>query len=104
MNRLVILAVPLALVGAYFSLRNVPATHERANVIDSQVELVELDISISPATILQGDPALVSISGLGTSTVKSLIFNTKGLSTFIYNSKPSALIGIDLKTRSGNYP
>ncbi len=64
----------------------------------------ELELSVSPSTIRQGDPALVSVSGLGTTTVESLSFNGKRIGTFTHNGKTSAFVGIDLRMATGSYP
>jgi murein DD-endopeptidase MepM/ murein hydrolase activator NlpD len=61
-------------------------------------------IEISPKTILQGDPALVRITGLGTSTVRSITFNSKTIPSFTLKDGDAAVIGIDLNQKSGTYP
>ncbi len=61
-------------------------------------------LSFSPAQIIQGEPFLVKIDGLtSTSSVKKITFDKSAISVFIYQGKPSALVGIDLNKKSGAY-
>lgn len=63
-----------------------------------------VSLSFSPATILQGDPVLVQIDGITKiSLIQKLTFNGKKLNIFMYQNKPSALIGIDLNKKVGTY-
>ena len=65
----------------------------------------DVSISISPAKVFQGDPALIVVNNLGsTSTIKSLTFDGKEISVFNYVNKPSVLVGIDLRGRVGPHP
>ncbi len=58
-------------------------------------------LSITPDVIHQGDPALIVVEGLATSSVVSLTWNERSLNVFVYDGKPSALIGIDLQATTG---
>lgn len=60
-------------------------------------------ISTLPEKVIQGEPAIILIEGLITSTVESLTFNGKRLGTFLYDGKPAAVVGIDLKDKTGSY-
>lgn len=61
-------------------------------------------ISVYPSEIRQGDPLLIQINGLNeTSTIKNLKFGAKNLGVFMYQGKPSALMGIDLNKKVGDY-
>jgi murein DD-endopeptidase MepM/ murein hydrolase activator NlpD len=61
-------------------------------------------LTISPQQIIQGEPLLVQINGTtGTSTIKKIIFDKKSVGIFLYRDKPSALIGIDLNKKPGQY-
>jgi murein DD-endopeptidase MepM/ murein hydrolase activator NlpD len=62
----------------------------------------ELGVLISPELVIQGEPALVTVTG--TTTVKNIKFNGNNLRVFEYEGKPSALIGIDLRMKTGEYP
>ena len=63
-----------------------------------------LSVSVTPETIIQGDPVLVVISGLvSTSTTPELTFDGKKIPVFMYQAKPTALIGIDIHKTPGTY-
>lgn len=62
-------------------------------------------ISVLPGSIRQGDPALIEINGVSSiSKVKSVTLNGKRLPLFTFGSKPSALVGVGLRDRTGAYP
>lgn len=61
-------------------------------------------IVIAPETPVQGDPLMIQIDGLsGTTTMQSMSFAGKPLSTFIYGGRPTAFYGIDLRKAPGIY-
>ena len=61
-------------------------------------------LSFFPAQIIQGDPFLVRIDGIpGISSIKKLSFGGKRIGVFMYQNKPSALVGIDLNKKPGAY-
>jgi len=63
-----------------------------------------VSLSFFPTTILQGDPVLVQIDGVtNISLIKQLTFNGKKVGIFMYQNKPSALLGIDLNEKAGTY-
>lgn len=63
-----------------------------------------VSLSVLPTTTLQGDPILVQINGVEKiSTIKKLTFNGQKVNIFMYQNKPSALIGIDLNQKPGIY-
>ena len=59
--------------------------------------------SIKPENIIQGEPLMVQIEGADISDVKSVSFDGKGVAVFLYQGKPTALIGIDLNKKPGVY-
>jgi murein DD-endopeptidase MepM/ murein hydrolase activator NlpD len=62
-------------------------------------------ITVTPATILQGDPVLLEITGLtSTSTIRALTFHNAPLAPFERNGKVEALIGLDLRLPPATYP
>jgi murein DD-endopeptidase MepM/ murein hydrolase activator NlpD len=62
------------------------------------------EISIFPQTVLQGEPFLVSIDGItSTSSIKNITFDGINLGVFINKSKPAALAGVDLYKKPGDY-
>lgn len=67
--------------------------------------VTEPSIYINPASIQQGEPALITVEGLtSTSSIKSFTFNDRPLITFIHEGKITALLGIDLKAATGTFP
>lgn len=61
-------------------------------------------LSIFPEQIIQGEPILVQINGLTSiSSVKKITFDKTILKVFLYQTKPTALIGIDLYKKPGDY-
>lgn len=63
-----------------------------------------VSISVFPATILQGDPFLLQINGVTRILeIKKLTFAGKKVSLFMYLSKPSGLVAIDLNKKPGDY-
>lgn len=61
----------------------------------------EISIQIFPENPIQGEPVLIQVSG--TSTVESIEFAGRELPVFIHKDKPSALTGIDLRAKTGEY-
>ncbi len=61
-------------------------------------------ISIIPKNaVFQGEPVLIQISGVKLSDIKKITFDNKSLKFFIYKNIPSALLGIDLNKKIGDY-
>ena len=60
-------------------------------------------ISIFPSEIRQGDPFMAQIDGAEISSIKKITFNGKKRGIFMYQEKPSALVGIDLNQKPGTY-
>lgn len=60
-------------------------------------------ISITPNTVIQGEPILIQISGTKISDIKKFTFDNKKLNIFLYKGLPSALVGIDLNKKIGDY-
>ncbi len=63
-----------------------------------------VSISITPKEVIQGEPVLIQISGAKISDIKKLTFKKTSLNIFNYQNKPSALLGIDLNEKAGDYP
>lgn len=62
------------------------------------------DFKIIPASVIQGEPLMAVIEGMrDISAVKKITFDGKSLGVFIYQGKPTVLIGIDLRKKTGNY-
>jgi murein DD-endopeptidase MepM/ murein hydrolase activator NlpD len=61
-------------------------------------------LSIFPEQIIQGEPILVQINGLANiSLIKKITFDKTILKVFLYQTKPTTLIGIDLYKKPGDY-
>ncbi|MFA6095420.1 MAG: hypothetical protein WC767_01095, partial [Candidatus Paceibacterota bacterium] len=68
------------------------------------VSLYAASIVIRPTEPIQGDPLMIQIEDLsGTTTVQSISFAGRPLGHFIYEMKPTALYGIDLRKLPGIY-
>ena len=68
----------------------------------------EISVIITPDKFIQGEPVLVEVSGMDSTSspqaIKSITLEGKPLKVFINKSKTSALIGIDLRKTPGKYP
>lgn len=113
MKILLWLALPVFLLAAYFVLLQqknqpeaepeMPVTQEGESDTPSLEEPVSL--SVVPTTLMQGEPARITISGLAsTSAVQSLTFDGKPLAVFVDEDKKAALVGIDFHKKPGSYP
>ena len=72
----------------------------KINIVFAQA----VSLSYFPSTVLQGDPILVQINGITkVSLIKKLTFGGKKVDIFMYQNKPSALVGIDLNKKVGTY-
>ncbi|MEX2010518.1 MAG: M23 family metallopeptidase [Parcubacteria group bacterium] len=61
-------------------------------------------LSTFPEEVIQGEPVLVRMGGLSTTTIQSITFLNKPLSAFEHEGRTLALIGLDLKMTPGVYP
>ncbi len=62
-------------------------------------------VSVMPEKIIQGDPVMVLLEGTTTlSDIQEARFDGKKINFFLYQSKPAALIGVDLHKTPGTYP
>lgn len=113
MKMLLWLVLPMVLLTAYFAvpqLNNQPETEPAAPVTQTEdpvtaPTLVPVSLAVSPAALIQGEPALITIDGLASaSAITSLTFDGKSLSVFIDDGKISALVGIDFHSKPGSYP
>lgn len=64
----------------------------------------EKSLKIFPEKVVQGEPMMAVIEGVkNLSEVKKITFGGESLGVFMYQGKPTALIGIDLRKKAGNY-
>jgi murein DD-endopeptidase MepM/ murein hydrolase activator NlpD len=55
-------------------------------------------------SVFQGDPFLITVSGVGSiADVQKIFFDNQSLWFFTYQGKPTALVGIDLNKKPGDY-
>ncbi|MFA5652118.1 MAG: M23 family metallopeptidase [Candidatus Paceibacterota bacterium] len=68
-----------------------------------QVANASPSISITPSEVIQGEPVLIQIDEAKLSDIQRLSFEGKKLNVFNYKNKPTALLGIDLNKKAGDY-
>lgn len=104
MQKWLLLLIPIIGLGVYLN-RTEPVTpiiQEEDKPVVEEEKTPEPEIIFTPASVIQGEPFVISVTG--TSTVKSIIFNKQDLGIFQYKNNPSAIAGIDLRGASGEYP
>lgn len=72
-------------------------------VFSGEVSAQTTTISISPKQVIQGEPFFVRIDGVASSSIVKMTFDGVNVGTFMYQGKPSALIGVDLNKKPGAY-
>ncbi len=55
---------------------------------------------ITPETVAQGEPFMVTLVGIDIRDVKKLAWDGASIPVFLYKNKPTALIGVDLAARA----
>lgn len=76
----------------------------KPNVTKPQVK-GEMSISVYPENIMQGEPAIIKVNGLSSTTnVKSFTFDNRPLIFFLYEDEVSAFLGVDLNYATGTFP
>ena len=60
-------------------------------------------LSFFPGEVIQGEPLMIQVNATSTVTLKKITFDGKTIGLFTYNDKPTALVGIDLNKKPGNY-
>lgn len=70
----------------------------------SIVDATEKSLKTIPEQTIQGEPLMVVIDGVnGISSVKKITFDGETVGVFSYKGKPTALVGVDLKKKAGDY-
>ena len=72
-----------------------------ATIISAKTEVTFL--SFFPTEVIQGEPIMIQINGTSSTTVKRIIFDGKVFGIFIYQNKPTTIVGIDLNKKPGVY-
>lgn len=108
MKKRLLIAIPI-LIALAFAFRHFPENLTPAPAIPdtgTTTEKVTIApaIDISPRTVLQGDPARITIEGVDRKQILSLVWQGAALPLIEYKDKPTALIGIDLRKATGVYP
>src|SRR3989344_4339618 len=94
------LSLPVLLLATYFTLpqiKNRPETESKPPVTqmkesDTFPAVEPVSLSVSPASLIQGEPALITIEGLdSTSTITSIALDGKPLAVFVDEGKIAAL-------------
>lgn len=109
MKKLLLLGVVVLVAGVYavhrMPAREVPAVPDTGSSQLAQPTTIAVSLKVVPSTVQQGDPALIEVEGLtSTSSIASLTYNGQALDLFIYDGHPAALVGVDLKAKTGSYP
>ena len=99
MSREALILIPIIVFAAYMSR---PLDLPAANQEPAKKE--EIIISILPKNPIQGEPVLVEVSGIGTSTIRALKFKNDPMAVFEKSGRPAGLIGLDLRMPPGFYP
>lgn len=104
MRKDILILMPFIAVAVFLSRPEaLPAKHVEATPIQT-AEVEPVSLSFLPKSVEQGEPVLVTIENLGTSTVKSLVWDGKVLKTFENAGQIQALIGLDLRLTPKTYP
>lgn len=104
MRKLWWLLVPIVILGIYLARPEAVSEVVEKPVVEEEVpvkeEVKEVSISFLPTNVIQGEPVLITIHDLATSTIKNLSFNGSKLSIF----GNQALLGLDLRMTPATYP
>lgn len=92
----------------YFAVHKTIAPAPKSpQVLDTSLNtsvVVSPKINVNPSIVLQGEPAMISVENVSTSTiVQEISFAGQPIKFFIYKSKPTAFVAIDLSKKVGQY-
>lgn len=113
MKILLWLALPILSLALYFAvpqLKSQPATESESPAPEREEPVIPpalkpVSLSVFPATLIQGEPALITINGISnTSSIESLTLDGKPLAVFVDEGEFAALVGIDPHKKPGSYP
>lgn len=60
-------------------------------------------LSFFPPQVIQGEPIMIQVNGKTASEIKKITFDGKKLGVFTYQGSPTALYGVDLNKKPGEY-
>lgn len=114
MKKGLLVVVPLVALAVYMSRPMLVPAHtqvatpviERQSPAEEQVETASISLKVLPAEPIQGDPLLVEVRGLSsTTTIRSLKFKNESITVFVgENGRPAAIFGLDLRLTPATYP
>ena len=73
------------------------------STVTAIIQPTETSLAITPSTVLQGEPIMIQIDNFNSTATPAIYFAGKILPTFIYDSKPTAFVGVDLNKAAGKY-
>ncbi len=89
----------------YFYLSSKPKIDDVGIVATTTSAVTGFGLSITPEKIQQGEPALITINGIvSTSSVKSFTLSGRPIVVFLHEGRVTALLGIDLRSVPGTFP
>ncbi len=97
------LLIPLIALAVFLSRPEAVSENLQEVAQEETAKVEPVSLTISPSTFEQGEPVLVTIENLGTSTIKSLKWDGKVLNVFNNAGEMQALIGLDLRLTPKTY-
>ncbi len=89
----------------YFYLSSKTKLDNVGAVATTTPVVMDLSLSITPEKIQQGEPVLININGIfSTSSVESFTLAGRPIVVFLHNGLVTALLGIDLRAVPGTLP
>lgn len=80
-----------------------PANKEEIDT-EPVTEKIPISISLSPPSVIQGEPVLITVEGVAdTADISSLALDDQSIPIFEYQGKPAAFLAIDLHKKPGPY-
>lgn len=76
---------------------------ETEQIVETKTKEIPVSMILLPSTVIQGEPVLIKIDGVNISDIKKLVFNAQILPVFTYENNTTALLGVDLNQKVGNY-
>ena len=61
------------------------------------------ELLLTPEAVAQGEPFMVTLAGIDIRDVKKLTWDARRIPVFLYKSKLTALVGVDLLARAGKH-
>lgn len=71
--------------------------------METAVSAQTASLTFFPSQVIQGEPIMIQVNGKTASEIKKITFDGKKLGVFTYQGKPTALYGVDLNKKPGEY-